>query len=396
MRSQGSADPGMSVLPIRFDEVRDWLFGTALPYWAEAGVDRVNGGFVEHLDLTGRDGGAAFKRTRAQARQIYCFSHAALLGWEPGRDIAEHGWRFLMAHGRRQDGAWVRRMGRDGGVIDPTSDAYDLAFVLFAHAWRHRLTGDPAIVDQALATADALDQTLGHADKLGWRAAEDAPRSRVQNPHMHIVEAAIELAETTGHARFRALVDQILSLFREHLFDEELGVLREYYGDGWTRLDGSEGRLVEPGHLLEWSWLLYRAKRLLGVDHHGAALRLFHTVQAMGLAPDTLLVVDQVDDRGKVLDAGSRCWPQTEALKANLAVLEHEGLDRRPQIARCVDNLLDRYLTAEPPGTWIDQFDEFGAPRVDKIPSTTFYHLFLAFSELLRLRPVIEDMAEKV
>lgn len=379
---------------IRFEAVRTWMFDTALPFWAEAGVDRADGGFVEQLDMAGRDGGVGFKRTRAQCRQIYCFTHSALLGWDRGAAIADHGWRFLAAHGRRADGAWVRRMGRAGGVLDPVCDAYDMAFALFAHGWRHRLTGDDAVIASALTTVDALDRLLKHPNGRGWIAAEDATGPREQNPHMHVIEAAIELADTTGHPRFHALVAEVMELFRTRFFDRSTGVLREFYAPDWSRLDSAEGRIVEPGHMMEWSWILYRAKRLLGIESGRDALTLFETAERIGIAPATGLTLDQVDDTGTVLAGGSRSWPQTETLKANLAVLENEGRDTRAGIARCVDNLLDRYLAVAPAGTWIDQFDADGVPAADKIPSTTFYHVFLAFSELLRLQPSIEALAD--
>jgi N-acylglucosamine 2-epimerase/mannose-6-phosphate isomerase len=383
----------MDAPPIRFDAVRSWLFETALPFWAEAGVDRRDGGFVEQLDLSGRDGGVPFKRTRAQARQIYCFSHAALMGWEPGRAVSDHGWQFLTAHGRRGDGGWVRRMGRAGGALDQTCDAYDMAFALFAHGWRHRLTGDDAIVDSALETVEALDRLLRHPNGLGWRAEENDEGPRQQNPHMHIIEAAIELAESTGHPRFRALVEEVLGLFQVRFFDRDAGVLREFYNADWSRLDSPEGRIVEPGHMMEWSWILYRAERLLGLDCRADARRLFETAERIGVAAGTGLTLDQVDAEGAVIAGGSRSWPQTETLKAHLAVLENDGVDTRAGIARCVDNLLDRYLAAPAlPGAWIDQFDAAGNPAADKIPPTTFYHVLLAFSELLRLEPRIEAM----
>ncbi len=60
--------------------VRHWMFEEALPFWAEHGVDRAFGGYVEQLSLDGSDAAVDFKRTRVICRQIYVFSHAALLG----------------------------------------------------------------------------------------------------------------------------------------------------------------------------------------------------------------------------------------------------------------------------------------------------------------------------
>ena len=85
-----------TVAAIRFADVRAWMFDKAMPLWSTVGLDRELGGAVEVLDLSGRDGGLAYKRTRVQARQVYAFSHAHLLGWSgPALESAEHCWSFL-------------------------------------------------------------------------------------------------------------------------------------------------------------------------------------------------------------------------------------------------------------------------------------------------------------
>lgn len=377
---------------IRFEAVRRWLFDEAWPFWAKNGVDRQHGGFVEHLDLAGRDAGAPFKRMRSQTRQIFCFAQAALLGWEQGREIALGGWRFLQVHGRRPDGGWVRRMGRAGGVVDPVVDAYEVAFVLFVHAWMYRLRPDPQLVTDAATVVDLLDRQLGRADGRGWLPEEGCEEPLQQNPHMHLMEAAVELALATGDVRFAALTRRIADLAFAHLIEADTGVLREYFDSAWRPLAGEPGRVVEPGHQLEWVWLLLRAEPVLGVSPRPVATALYRSAERCGIDSATGLVYDCVDVESRVLSPHHRLWAQTEALKASLAMLEQTGLDTRRRIVGCVDNLLDRYLhPARPAGTWIDHLAADGAPMIDKIPATSLYHLQLAFAELLRLQPLLES-----
>ena len=78
-----------------FATVRHWLFREALPYWEQHGVDRIHGGYVEQLRLDGTDPQVNFKRTRVTGRQIYVFSHAAMLGYPNAADLARHGYEFL-------------------------------------------------------------------------------------------------------------------------------------------------------------------------------------------------------------------------------------------------------------------------------------------------------------
>ncbi len=137
------------------------MFDAALPLWAAHGVDWVSGGFEEELDLSGGSAGVAFKRTRVTARQIYVFSQAALLGWNEGAEIADHGVDFLVKHAwLGPENGWARLVSRTGEVLDPTVDLYDLAFVVFSLSWHYRLTGARSTKELALETLAFIDKRM--------------------------------------------------------------------------------------------------------------------------------------------------------------------------------------------------------------------------------------------
>ncbi len=101
------------------------------------------------------------------------------------------------------------------------------------------------------------------------------------------------------------------------------------------------------------------------------------------------LLYDALLDDGSVHDSRHRCWPQTEALKAHLAMAEFAGRRDLSAIGQTVSNLLDRYLSHKPAGTWLDQFDDNDIPLSKFVPASTLYHVYLAFAELLRLAPTL-------
>src|SRR5882757_522678 len=71
------------------ERFRQWMVGEALPYWAGQGFDETEKSFIERMDFSGAALKGVPRRTMVQARQIYVFSHAALLNWWPdGRRIA--------------------------------------------------------------------------------------------------------------------------------------------------------------------------------------------------------------------------------------------------------------------------------------------------------------------
>jgi mannose/cellobiose epimerase-like protein (N-acyl-D-glucosamine 2-epimerase family) len=382
------------VSDIPFDAVRRWCFETALPFWAEVGRDGPGRGFVEQLDLQGRKSEVGFKRVRAQARQVYVYSHAHLLGFEGGLQAARAGYDFLVEHARLADGGWARRLDRDGAVIDATLDLYDQAFVLFALAWTHKASGDPQPLRLAHATMDAVERRLGRPDGRGFAAALPSPGAALQNPHMHLLEASLALHDAEGHERWAALARKLTSLFAEAFFDPETGTLAEDFAESdWRRTLGADGTLIEPGHQFEWVWLLDRAERQVGGDFSAQAAALYSFGSRFGLDPKTGAALDEIDDRGRVRRASARLWPQTELLKARLARAERGDAVDRAGIAATATLILDRYLAPAPAGGWWDQFDADGALIADKIPASSFYHIFVAFTELLRLEPVLEAAA---
>src|SRR5271165_7168847 len=337
--------------------VRRWLFDSALPLWSVRGLDLDGFGFVEQLALDGRPSDPGFKRTRVQARQIYVFSHAHRLGWNgPAGEAASRGLDFLLAQAWLPEGGWARRLGRRGGILDPTYDLYDQAFVLFALGWHYRAFQDERSLHWARRTLDSVRDRLARPDGRGFWAILPAGGECLQNPHMHLLEAMLTLAEATGEAMFFEQARKIVALFSASLFEPASETLGEYFDAAWQRQPGPRGLVVEPGHHFEWIWLLRHYRRLGGEDLAATAGALHRFACQHGVAPATGLVFDAIDAGGRVLDARHRCWPQTEALKAHLAMAEWRGRADLGAITGVLGNLLDRYLAHQPAGTWIDQF----------------------------------------
>jgi len=375
---------------IDFAAAQSWLFDYALPFWSTTGLNPA-GGFVEHFDLDARPVDPGYTRTRVQARQIFVFSYAELVGFKAARSAADHGYRLLVkAAWLGRDRGWARRITPAGAVVDDTPDLYDLAFVLFALAWRYRATRDSICLDLAHQTLDFLDEKMRHPQ--GGFFAVDSPDDgpRQQNPHMHLLEAAQALYEARPDDRFAALARELVYLFTTQFFDPMTGTLAEFFERDWRRAEGEPGRITEPGHQFEWGWILAHNQRLFGrTDLTGTIRRLVDVATERGVNPATGLVYDRVRDDGAILSAASRCWPQTERLKAELARAEFLGEIRTKTIAQVLANLFNRYLSRLPRGTWNEHFDSDGRLCADKIPSSSLYHVSLALFELLRLQPLL-------
>jgi N-acylglucosamine 2-epimerase/mannose-6-phosphate isomerase len=362
------------------------MFRAALPWWAANGVDRANGGFVEQMTMDGRDAGVPFKRTRVTARQIYVFSHASMLGFSKGADIARRGVEFLTARAwQGPDKGFARKLTREGDVLDPTPDLYDTAFVLFALAWFFKASADRPARDWMHRTLDFIETHMRQPGGEGFLNELPQKGWRWQNPHMHLTEAALAAHEATGEERFAGLARELADLFETRFFDRKTGTVAEWYTEDLKRAPGDDGQIVEPGHHFEWAWILNAARKQLRLDLGEAIRAAAGFAEKHGVDRDSCAAFNSVRDNGKPVDRGSRTWPNTERLKAAIALYELDGIDPAPVIRTSGSLLLERYLANTPQGTWVDAFDADGKPAADTVPASTLYHLFLAFAEVLRV-----------
>ena len=360
----------------RFDSLADaaawyaaWLREAALPLWASAGVDPAGGLFHETLSPDGRPVEAP-RRARAQARQVFVFASAASAGY--GAEwlaVARRGWARFVEVYRRPDGLFINRAAGDGTPLDAAADIYEQAFALLAMA---ALThADPAmnLAPEAERTLAALQAR--RAPGGGFR--ENGPHPYQANCHMHLFESALAW-EALGGGPWAALSDEIAALASRRFIDPASGAMREFFDADWNALTGEAG-LVEPGHQFEWAWLLarWRAARA-GGEPLDEPRRMFK-IGLKGVDPRRRVAVNALWDDFSVRDATARLWPQTERLKAALALGgEAEALAAAEGLAQ--------YLDTPARGTWRDKLAPDGRFVDEPAPATSFYHLMVAIAEL--------------
>ena len=322
--------------------LKNWVIDDALPLWGETGFDAERGSFVERLTFEGAPIHAAPRRAMVQARQIYVFSHAALLGWRPqGAPIALEAAHRLIDRYHGSDGGhgWVFSVHADGAVHDARRDFYAHSFALFGLAWAYKLAPEPRFLSTALATLSVLDRHF-ESPTGGYHSALPAdPAKREQNPHMHLFEAMLAWFEATGREMFLARAAELYGMMAARFFQHETGILAEYFDGGWNPREGVHGRICEPGHHFEWSWLLRRYAKLSGRRDSPIAEKLKAFGDRHGFDAEGF-VVDELLDDGRVHKPSRRSWPHTEAIKAEAAAAElgdeeaagARGADDRPAL----------------------------------------------------------------
>ena len=364
--------------------VEHWLFQEALPFWSTKGVDTEHGGFHESLGFDGLSLGKP-KRTRTIARQIYAFAQAKAVGWDgPADAMIAGGIDFLLRHARTPRGGWVRAVHPDGSLADPIEDAYDHACVLLALAHAHK-AGHPDALELGKQTFVFLDDHLEDHRLTGFLETADGSEMRRSNPHMHLLETFLAWYHVTGERNHLRRAARIIDLFRSHFFDPDSWTLGEYFDDDWQPAAGEQGAWTEPGHHYEWAALLIDFGDATGQkDLVAYARKLYASAVASGLNRATGLAFGAVSREGVPLDRFSRSWPQTEAVKAAIALDGRDGRDLKPEIEARVGQLFRWHIDPAPSGLWIDRIDDKGRALATEAPASILYHSVAALTRYLR------------
>lgn len=347
-----------------------WLTESALPLWASAGRDSMRGSFQEALTVAGEPWPAP-RRARVQTRQTWVYATAAAEGLgEHYAALARAAYGFYRARYRGADGLFARTADDEGRIVDPAALLYEQAFSLLAMSALERLEPGAGAAD-AVALKAALEP-MRHAAG-GFREAGERPFQA--NAHMHLLEAALAWEET-GAAGWAALADEIAELALTRFIDAESGAIREFFDADWRALPDEAGGLLEPGHQLEWAWLLDRWGRARG---EGAARKAAERLYAAGRRG--------VDARGvaagalwsdlTVREPTARLWAQTEHVKAALV------FGREADAVRAAAGLA-LYLDTPQRGAWRDKLHADGSFVEEPAPATSFYHLLGAILPLRR------------
>jgi mannose/cellobiose epimerase-like protein (N-acyl-D-glucosamine 2-epimerase family) len=350
----------------------------AIPLWGDAGFDEKAQCFHERLRFSGEAVPDVPLRLMVQARQIVVYSRAYLVQWSPrGKQLALGAFENARRWYRSPDETpgWIFSVQPDGQPADRTRDLYTHAFLLYMLAWLYRLDRDASMLVLADDTLSDIDHIFSCGDAAGLLSKVPGPKDlREQNPHMHLFEALLALADASGQERYLARANSLVQLFDRALVDPVTGTVRETFGADWKADRASGENPVEPGHQMEWAWLLREWERLTDEPVGDRVGRLVAHATSYGIDREKGLVRSVVREDGGVVNAASRVWPQTETIRA--LCREDEGGKAWPSlVSEIIEGLFRTHLPRDLNGGWIDQVDQTGAATLDYMPASTLYHL---------------------
>ncbi|MFC5373016.1 AGE family epimerase/isomerase [Brevundimonas faecalis] len=383
------AAPAAEPLAAGARRLRDWLRLRALPLWSALGQGE-DGAFVESLTLDGRQLATA-RRSRVQARQLYVYGQAGLLGWRgPWRRAVQTGFASMEAQFVRKDGLLRVAVDVEGRPLDDRATVYDQAFQLLALATARKAGSISPFDDEG--RAGAILGALKPREMNNGAFREESEFPFQSNAHMHLLEAALAWAEIDAAPDWRELADRIANLAIEVFIDPSSGRLREFFDEAWRPSADVHGRLVEPGHQFEWAWLMARHAGNGGGKRSLEAAKRLYAAGREGVSERLSVAVDALNDDGSVRSSRARLWPQTEWLKAALILAQGASEAERAfylEDASSALKALSLYLTPE--GLWRDKRLQSGNFIEEAAPAGSLYHIMSAFTQLAEMTTLQAD-----
>lgn len=355
----------------------------SLSLWSTHGYDEEYGGYFEALDFEANPLITLDKRFRIHPRTI--FSHAAgtVWGYYDGLHTAEKAFDFITKKCWIPSGGFATLSDRTSNIKDNTIKTYDHAFVMLGLGWLYKAS-NKTIHKTWLKKIwhEVLQSRLLHTDGgfLTSIPHDDGP-IRLQNPHMHMLEAMLNLVELFDETIWQDAARLLYQLFVDHFISSDNTKLFEFFNDDWS-LDTHKGHSLEPGHHYEWVWILEKYESIM--QEPVPMLESLFQFAIKG-SNKIGLGYDETDSQANPIRNTHRMWIQTEIIKANIAMYKHSKNDLYIVASyRAFENLFSNYLI-EPLGIWYDQLDDNLQNISVNAPTSTLYHVVVALHEYITM-----------
>lgn len=227
-----------------------------MPFWMKHSNDEM-GGYFTCLDREGR----VFDTDKfmwLQGRQIWTL--ATLYNQVEGRaewlDFAKHGAEFILKNGRDADGNFYFSLTREGKPLVQPYNIFSDCFAALGLGALYTATQTDQYAEIARATFMNIirrrDNTKGTYNKL-YPGTRDLKGFSLP---MILCNLSVEMEHLLDQQLVEDLIEEVIHEVMDVFYQADSGlILESVYADG-SFCDSFEGRLVNPGHVLEAMWFV--------------------------------------------------------------------------------------------------------------------------------------------
>lgn len=315
----------------KLSEAKAWIekqLEESILFWLENGMDKKNGGIYTCLDREGK----VYSTDKSVWMQGRCGWIFALLCNVYGKkaewiEASKSCIDFMDKHcfSSKEKGRMYFSVTADGKPLAQKNDSFSESFYAIANAEFYGVTGDKKYLDNALkAYAAYLEMYRGSCNPSGtFPFARQMRALGLPMICINIANVLMRVDKENFQAYDAVAKECIDDIFANH-YHPELGCVLENVGQGGEAfLDFSEGRIVNPGHVIEAAWfVLEYAKLKNDKELIKKAEEIFNMSYKIGWDKEYGGLLTFVDALGNPTEFYEhdikKWWPQNELLIASL------------------------------------------------------------------------------
>ena len=241
---------------------RDGLLQSSVPFWLKHATDRECGGFLNCLD---RDGSVVNSDKSVWNNGRLTWLTALLYNEVEKRqewlDASRHGIEFLERHCFDTDGRMFFEVTREGRPLRKRRYVFAETFGVIAFSEYARAAGDRERLEKAKSLYRLLICYARNPELLPAKVYPQTRRAKMHAMPMILLATTQQLRKHGDDPLYQDVIDASLrEVFEDFMHHDEKALL-ETVGPLGERLDGPEGRCVNPGHAIETSWFIMEEGR---------------------------------------------------------------------------------------------------------------------------------------
>jgi N-acylglucosamine 2-epimerase len=240
---------------------REELFERVIPFWLSHSLDREHGGYFNCLDRDGRVYDTT-KHMWLQSRQVWMLSRLYnTVERNPAwLDAARLGLEFIRKYGRNPEGRVYFSLTADGRPVSLQRKPFAECFFCLALLEYSRATNDPVLRAEAEELFARVRQWIADPAALGRPVLPGQSGANALAVPMMLLALADEFSLDSDSPLWGEITGRSLEEIYLHVKPEQKLVF-ENVGPGGALLEGSEGRLLNPGHAIETGWFVLEQAR---------------------------------------------------------------------------------------------------------------------------------------
>lgn len=260
-----SYKPAVSLLSEYAPLYRDELLQNILPFWMKHSKDAINGGYFTCLN---RDGSVfdTDKFLWLQGREVWCFSfvYTHVEQREEWLQMALHGAGFMERFGRDGEGNWYFSLTADGRPLVQPYNIFSDCFATLAFAALDKAKPDDRYKKIAI---DTFQNILKR--QHNWKGIYNKtypgtrPLKNFSLP-MILCNLALELEPILGTEQVNSFIPAVIREVMEVFYQPDKGLILENVKKDGSFCDSFEGRLLNPGHVIEAMWFIMDLGKRIG------------------------------------------------------------------------------------------------------------------------------------